>query len=78
MKYPIGEKNTQLTLHGDFKRFDRIGATSAMLKSPALCQTVVKVKKENFATTVTVRNVKWSKYRLLRWFQRLWIIIKYR
>jgi len=78
MKYPTGEKNTQLTLHGDFRRFDQIGNTLSISNTPAFCQTVVKVRKRNFATTVTVRKVKWSKYRFIRWFQRLWIIIKYR
>lgn len=82
----IAMKNETTIVFNDhyFKRFDLIGSTSKELNSPIICQTVVKVKRritlqgEPYSTEITVKNIKWSKYRLINWFKRIWIIVKYR
>jgi hypothetical protein len=39
--------------------------------------TVVRVKVENGAHTATVKRIKWTKYKFINWFIRLWIKIRY-
>ena len=65
-------KDTKIVM-GDnrFRRFDRIRAGQQL-------GTVVKVQDYHGAVTLTVRQVKWSRWRVFIWFKRLFIIIKYR
>lgn len=71
-------KPTILTVDSDhFRRFDTIGTTSAVLNKPALLQTVLRVKNGKGCRILTVKTVKWSKYKFINAFIRFWIRIKY-
>lgn len=65
-------KDTKIVMGvNKFRRFDKLRAGGQI-------GTIVKVSDLKGAITLTVRQVKWSKYRFIIWFQRLFIIIKYR
>jgi hypothetical protein len=53
-----------------FRRFDRV-------RSGLGEQTVVRVKSRNGAHTMRCKNIKWSKYRLINYLIKFWIIIRY-
>lgn len=54
-----------------FRRFDKIS-------NGGQDYTIVKAKKTPISTTYTVKNIKWSKHRIINCLKRLLIIIKYR
>lgn len=67
-------KAVKITLvYGDFRRFDLV-----RFQSVGEDATVVKKRHKHHCYTYTVKKIKWSKYRLIRLLQRLFIIIKYR
>lgn len=70
----MDNQTTTIRVMGDpFKRFEGIKSFSS-----GETQTVVKVDHwYTGQTQYTVKKVKWSKYKILNWFIRLYIKIKY-
>lgn len=68
---------TKVTVGGmPFRRFEGVKSFST-----GDIQTVVQVRESIYgsvSTTYTLKKVKWSRYRIINWFKRLFIIIKYR
>jgi hypothetical protein len=60
-----------------FRRFDSVGMGSAKIGDPMVVGTVVRVRSKSGVHTMTVKKIKWSKYRLINKLIRLWIIIRY-
>lgn len=55
------------------RRFDTISAGPPIGDR----QTIVKVSNRAGAHTITVKKIKWSRWRLINRIIRLWVIIKY-
>lgn len=55
----------------DLRRFDIISSDGINRK------TIVKVKKDQYSVTYTIKNIKWSKYKFINKLIRLWIKIRY-
>lgn len=54
-----------------YKRFDKIHTSDGE-------NTIVKIRKnKNAMHTLTIEKVKWSKYKIINWFRKLFLHLKY-